>query len=59
MIEMRDLGRSGLKTPRLVLGGNIFGATSAANSAMIVTTTSISMRVTPDCRRLRLLRLFI
>ena len=36
MIEMRDLGRSGLKTPRLVLGGNIFGATSCGEEAFAV-----------------------
>jgi hypothetical protein len=29
---------------------NIRGATSAANSAMMVTTTSISISVTPACR---------
>ncbi|MCJ8158314.1 aldo/keto reductase [Sphingomonas sp. LaA6.9] len=28
MSEMRTLGRSGLKTPRLVLGGNVFGWTA-------------------------------
>jgi aryl-alcohol dehydrogenase-like predicted oxidoreductase len=27
MAEMRTLGASGLKTPRLVLGGNVFGYT--------------------------------
>ncbi|CAA9491680.1 MAG: Aldo/keto reductase, SCO4109 family, partial [uncultured Sphingomonadaceae bacterium] len=36
MIEMRPLGRSGLQTPRLVLGGNVFGATTRGEEAFAV-----------------------
>ena len=38
---------------------SIFGATSAANNAMIVTTTSISISVTPACLRRRSEFLFV
>lgn len=33
MPELRPLGRSGLKTPRLVLGGNVFGWTASGEEA--------------------------
>ncbi|HEU0134135.1 MAG TPA: aldo/keto reductase [Allosphingosinicella sp.] len=33
MGHIRDLGRSGLKTPRLVLGGNVFGWTATGTEA--------------------------
>lgn len=33
MIEIRSLGGSGLSTPRLVLGGNVFGWTAAGDDA--------------------------
>jgi aryl-alcohol dehydrogenase-like predicted oxidoreductase len=33
VIEQRPLGRSGLKTPRLVLGGNVFGFTAKGEEA--------------------------
>jgi aryl-alcohol dehydrogenase-like predicted oxidoreductase len=33
MAERRSLGRSGLETPRLVLGGNVFGWTAAGEDA--------------------------
>jgi aryl-alcohol dehydrogenase-like predicted oxidoreductase len=33
MAELRPLGRSGLETPRLVLGGNVFGWTAAGEEA--------------------------
>ena len=36
MIDMRPLGRSGLQTPRLVLGGNVFGATTRGEEAFAV-----------------------
>lgn len=32
-MDMRELGASGLKTPRLVLGGNVFGFTSRGEDA--------------------------
>ncbi|MGZ8997391.1 MAG: aldo/keto reductase, partial [Allosphingosinicella sp.] len=33
MPELRTLGRSGLETPRLVLGGNVFGWTASGEEA--------------------------
>jgi aryl-alcohol dehydrogenase-like predicted oxidoreductase len=33
MVELRSLGRSGLETPRLVLGGNVFGWTASGEEA--------------------------
>ena len=36
MPEMRELGRSGLRTPRLVLGGNVFGFTVSGEGAFRV-----------------------
>ena len=33
MVELRNLGKSGLKTPRLVLGGNVFGWTARGEEA--------------------------
>lgn len=33
MIDIRPLGRSGLETPRLVLGGNVFGFTARGEEA--------------------------
>ena len=33
MAELRPLGRSGLETPRLVLGGNVFGWTATGEEA--------------------------
>src|SRR3712207_4190455 len=33
MVELRPLGRSGLATPRLVLGGNVFGWTACGEEA--------------------------
>ncbi|HYI41621.1 MAG TPA: aldo/keto reductase [Allosphingosinicella sp.] len=33
MVELRPLGRSGLTTPRLVLGGNVFGWTASGEEA--------------------------
>jgi aryl-alcohol dehydrogenase-like predicted oxidoreductase len=33
MVELRQLGRSGLATPRLVLGGNVFGWTACGEEA--------------------------
>ena len=33
MVELRSLGRSGLATPRLVLGGNVFGWTACGEEA--------------------------
>jgi hypothetical protein len=33
MVELRPLGRSGLSTPRLVLGGNVFGWTACGQEA--------------------------
>jgi aryl-alcohol dehydrogenase-like predicted oxidoreductase len=33
MLEMRTLGRTGLRTPRLVLGGNVFGWTASGEEA--------------------------
>lgn len=36
MIEMRNLGNSGLKTPKLVLGGNVFGFTVKGPEAFAI-----------------------
>lgn len=36
MIEMRNLGSSGLKTPKLVLGGNVFGFTVKGPEAFAI-----------------------
>jgi len=36
MTELRPLGRSGLETPRLVLGGNVFGWTACGEEAFRV-----------------------
>jgi aryl-alcohol dehydrogenase-like predicted oxidoreductase len=33
LVEMRNLGSSGLRTPRLVLGGNVFGWTATGEEA--------------------------
>jgi len=35
-MERRSLGRSGLKTPRLVLGGNVFGHTAKGEDAFAI-----------------------
>jgi aryl-alcohol dehydrogenase-like predicted oxidoreductase len=36
MVEMRNLGSSGLQTPKLVLGGNVFGFTVKAPEAFAI-----------------------
>src|SRR3954468_7717528 len=35
-MEMRKLGRSGLETPRLVLGGNVFGWTAKGGGGVAI-----------------------
>jgi aryl-alcohol dehydrogenase-like predicted oxidoreductase len=42
-MELRPLGKSGLSTPRLVLGGNVFGFTVSGEEAFALLDRFVAM----------------
>ena len=46
-MEMRQLGGSGLETPRLILGGNVFGWTAKGEEGFAIVILSMPAWLTP------------